>query len=280
MAFLTDCHVPSPKSEDRSKLRPQERMTQAFTSANAEKPDLFVFGGDNVMSVDHGIDEAAALEQFENWRELRQKNVAVPCAHVIGNHDIWRPKDRTTEDPKALAVEYFAMPHRFYRTDYRGWSFFLLDVFHPGAPTEIDEEQWSWLASELANASRPACIVTHTPIFSVSNIVEGGGVGKPKQIRELFLKHENVRLALSGHQHHIDRCEYDRVTYICGGAVSGAWWGGNYAHFPPAYVILDLWPDGRVESRVRYWETLPGEPPIVSPPDAFSAGSRRPHPAV
>lgn len=220
------------------------------------------------MSVDHGVDEAGALEQFENWRNLLDGNVFVPYAHVIGNHDIWRPKEETIEDPKSFAVEYFAMPHRYYRTDYRGWSFFLLDVFHPGSATQIDEEQWSWLDSELASASGPACIVTHTPIFSVSNIIESGGVGRAKEIRELFLKHENVRLALSGHQHHVDRCEYDRVVYICGGAVSGAWWNGSYAHFPPAYVILDLWPDGKVESRVCYWETAPGQSPVRSEADS------------
>lgn len=215
------------------------------------------------MSVDQGIDEAGALEQFENWAKLVREHVKVPFAHVIGNHEIWRPKGRATDDPKALAKRYFSMPHRFYRKDFRGWSFFFLDVFHPGAPTEIDEEQWAWLDSELTGTTGPACVVTHTPIFSVSNIVEGGGVGKAKEIRELFLRHENVRLSLSGHQHHVDRCEYDRVTYVCGGAVSGAWWGGNYAHFPPAYVVLDLTPEGNVHSRVHYWETKPGKPPAV-----------------
>ncbi len=263
VAFFTDAHVPHPEAPDRSKFRQQERVAQAFALANARRPGLYLFGGDNVMAVDQGNDEANALGQFENWAGLLREHVKVPFAHVIGNHDIWYPKDKDPGDRKALAVEHFQMPHRHYRMDHGGWSFFLLDVFHPGKPTEVDAEQWAWLDEELGKTTLPACLVTHTPIFSVSNIIEGGGVGKPKELRELFLKHENVRLALAGHQHHVDVCHYDRVTYVCGGAVSGAWWGGDYAHFPPAFVLLDLTPEGGVESEVVYYENKPGEKSVV-----------------
>jgi predicted phosphodiesterase len=82
----------------------------------------------------------------------------------------------------------------------------------------------------------------------------GGSVGSPKVFRELFLKHPNVRLALSGHNHMLDDCTIDHVTYICGGAVSGAWWGGDYEHFPPAFVIIDLLPNGSAIRQIIYYE--------------------------
>jgi hypothetical protein len=67
---------------------------------------------------------------------------------------------------------------------------------------------------------------------------------------------------LSGHQHWLDKCELDRVSYLCGGAVSGAWWGGEYEGFPPAFLILDLNADGTFRSETVFWETKPGEKAI------------------
>ena len=83
----------------------------------------------------------------------------------------------------------------------------------------------------------------------------GGGVGgKGFDYRVFFYKHPQVRLALSGHQHMVDCCRLDRVTYICGGAVSGGWWEGDYQHFGPVFLIFDLKPDGTFDHQEIYWE--------------------------
>ncbi len=261
--LFTDAHIPTPNADDRVKYHQQKRARQAFKAASSYKPDFWVFGGDNIMAVDQGQDEKLAMEQFDNWEMLVREEVGQPHASVIGNHDIWYPKGSTPDDRKALAKKAFQMPNRYHKAEIGGWSFFMLDVFHPGGPTEIDAEQWSWLDEELGKTSQPACVVSHTPIIGPCIQIEGGGVGGTKKIRELFLKHDNVRLALSGHQHHVDYAEYDRVTYICGGAVSAGWWGGNYSHFPPAFVVLDLSKDGYISNRTVYWETPLGEDGIV-----------------
>jgi hypothetical protein len=52
----------------------------------------------------------------------------------------------------------------------------------------------------------------------------------------------------------LDRCEIDRVTYICGGAVCGGWWEGEYEHVPPAFIIADLEPSGAVSHQAVLWE--------------------------
>lgn len=44
------------------------------------------------------------------------------------------------------------------------------------------------------------------------------------------------------------RLDYHRVTYLTDGAVCGAWWQGEYLGFPPAYVVISLYPDGSVAS--------------------------------
>jgi hypothetical protein len=65
-----------------------------------------------------------------------------------------------------------------------------------------------------------------------------------KRIVALFGEHSNVKLCLSGHIHLHERLDYNGVTYLCNGAVSGAWWAGSYRQTPPGYCVLDLFADG------------------------------------
>jgi hypothetical protein len=53
--------------------------------------------------------------------------------------------------------------------------------------------------------------------------------------------------------HQIDRCDFDRVSYVCGGAVCGNWWDGAFHRFPPAYLIFDLERDGAFKHRTVFW---------------------------
>ena len=53
------------------------------------------------------------------------------------------------------------------------------------------------------------------------------------ELTEVFRRNPLVKLCLSGHMHTCDRVEYRGVWYVCGGAVSGAWWGGSEYGFPP-----------------------------------------------
>ncbi|MDB5023833.1 MAG: metallophosphoesterase [Mucilaginibacter sp.] len=66
-------------------------------------------------------------------------------------------------------------------------------------------------------------------------------------IISLFNRHSNVRLCLSGHIHLWDKVVYNKLTYICGGAVSGAWWEGNKRETAPGYGLIDLYADGTFE---------------------------------
>lgn len=70
-----------------------------------------------------------------------------------------------------------------------------------------------------------------------------------RRIKDLFVRHPNVRLCLSGHLHLVDRVEYLGVTYLCNGAVSGAWWKGNHQECEPGYALIDLHNDGSFEHR-------------------------------
>jgi Icc protein len=63
-------------------------------------------------------------------------------------------------------------------------------------------------------------------------------------ITEVFRRHPDVKLCLSGHMRTWVRCEYRGVWYVCGGAASGAWWNGSEYGFPPCYGKFNLFADG------------------------------------
>jgi 3',5'-cyclic AMP phosphodiesterase CpdA len=257
ICFFTDAHVPMPKEDDPTPaktLEATDRLKKAFAKANTYKPQLFVFGGDNVMAVDQGNTEAHTDAQFANWSKQVKENVKVKHISVIGNHDIWVPKENKPADPKAKAVAAFSMPHRYYRHDQAGWTFLLLDVFHTSGPSGLDKEQFAWMESEVKKTTNPVCLVSHSPFFGPSLQLDGDPLGGKMELRKLLLKNPQVKLGLGGHQHWIDRCELDHMTYLTGGAVSGAWWDGPYQEFDPAFLIIDLNPKGEIKVQKVFWE--------------------------
>jgi hypothetical protein len=42
---------------------------------------------------------------------------------------------------------------------------------------------------------------------------------------------------------------YNGVTFICNGAVSGAWWEGSRRQTAPGYGIIDLYADGTFDEQ-------------------------------
>jgi len=71
-----------------------------------------------------------------------------------------------------------------------------------------------------------------------------------RRIKDLFRKHRNVQLCISGHIHLHDRVDYLGVSYFCNGAVCGGWWNGGFQEFLPSYAIVDLYDDGSFENRL------------------------------
>ncbi len=73
------------------------------------------------------------------------------------------------------------------------------------------------------------------------------------ELKDLFAQHPNVKLCLSGHLHLLDRVDYNGVTYLCNGAVSGNWWKGRHKDCDEGYAVIDLYDDGSFEHQyVKY----------------------------
>jgi len=257
VAFLTDVHLPATGQD--------ERFAKALRHAEAQKPDLVIFGGDNVFCV-NGVDKPTAQGLFDNWNSVLSKGLTVPYLTCVGNHDVWHSGSK--DDPlygSAWARKAFGMKSAQQAVVKGGWKFLILDTFVAGG---FGGAQFEWLKNQLEQTKEmPVAIVSHISILNACSFLENGIVKdgswaipgdwvttETRTYVELFAKHPNVRLCLSGHMHQIDLVELKNVKYICGGSVGGAWWGGDYLGFPPAYVLLDLKPNGEVSHKVIYWE--------------------------
>jgi len=259
---MTDIHVQTGRAADKG-------MAKALAAAESlgTKPDFIMTGGDLVMDV---MDQDAATSKglFDLFKKTLGDGTGLPVHHCIGNHDVfgWGHKKGTTpEHPeygKRMVSDALELAKPYHAFDHKGWRFYALDSIQPspgGYVGYIDEEQFDWLRRDLESkpAATPAVVVTHIPILTVTVIREtgkgfkddayqipiGGMCRGANTLTALFAKH-NVRLALSGHIHQLDRIDYRGVTFICDGAVSGGWWKGPNEGVQEGFGVLDLAPDG------------------------------------
>jgi 3',5'-cyclic AMP phosphodiesterase CpdA len=263
-AHVTDVHI----TKDQNAPAGVARMFGHMFARKDDRPELVVNTGDAVMAVDGKVTGAKAAEQIALWRAAT-KDLPVPVRSCLGNHDIWDGVGPTAEVPAelkgtALMVKTLGMPAPWYGFDHGGWRFVALNSVcnWPGFG-QLTKEHFDWLKDDLKKTPRetPVCVFSHLPILSVTSLVYGDECKRGNDnlvpgiwqhadcwaITEVFRRHPNVRLCLSGHMHTQDRCEYRGVWYVCGGAASGAWWKGAEYGFVPCYGLVTLYPDGQFD---------------------------------
>ena len=277
VAHLTDLHV-------MPELRSAAGLERALASCLEERPDLVLFGGDLIMDA-FEADLGRVRAQWKVMKSVIDANVAVPSAYLIGNHDVWGWGDVARYRGERLFGKRFAVDalglSRSYQSFRRGgWHFVLLDSVHPvegnGYTARLDEAQFAWLEAELAGVPRevPVIVVSHIPILSACAYFDGenektGSWQVPeawmhvdaRRIKDLFTRHPNVKLCLSGHIHLADRVDYLGVTYLCNGAVSGGWWRGPYQECANGYGLVDLHADGTFSHAYRTFAWTADERP-------------------
>lgn len=281
-AHLTDLHV---RANQPDLQQPEEGVVAALRHAqgHADRPELMLFTGDVIGDALYTAKEEV-LAQWAVWARIAAAEVKTPARHCLGNHDIygWAHRDRTAveRDPdfgKALALERLGLKDRHYSFDQAGWHFVVLDSMQPDFASDhryiarLDEEQFAWLARDLAATppSTPVCVLSHIPIFGAAPLLDGAneqGINwvvpgawmhiDARRIKDLFLRHPNVKACLSGHLHMEDDVTYLGVRYLCNGSVCGGWWKGKWQEFGPTYALVDFYDDGSVENTlVRYRES-------------------------
>lgn len=269
IAHLTDMHI-QPERKAGEGTAACLRHAQSLP----DKPELIITGGDTVMDSFDAPHDRTKL-QWELWKSVLKDNCSVPVESCVGNHDVWGWNKKKSgcagDEPKygkKWAAEMFGVERLYRSFDRAGWHFVLLDSVFPhgdGYIGKLDDEQLSWLETDLraVPAARPIAIVSHIPILSAAPMVRA----RPNQTGDdrllsnaevhadcrkligLFTRHRNVKLCLSGHIHEVDRIDFQGVSYLCSGAVSGNWWKGKHYDCIEGYALLDLFDDGSFENR-------------------------------
>jgi len=266
VAHVTDTHV-QPELASAQGLS----TCLAHIQAQPTKPSLIITGGDHVMdSFDAG--DARTAIQWDLFKKTWRDNCNIETVNVIGNHDCWGwNKDRSKTSGaelnwgKARFLAEIGSPALYRTVDRAGWRFILLDSIFPngnGYVGQLDEAQFAWLSQTLAEtpSTTPIVVVSHIPIVTATAMFDGKDETKrdriippglmhadAKRIVNLFRKHKNVRLCMSGHMHLNDRIDLHGVSYVCAGAVSGKWWKGANDDCVEGYTLLDLYDDGMFE---------------------------------
>lgn len=278
LAHITDIHVEPVGNSQAGMAACLEHIH------NLEDPCDFILNGGDSIGDAIGHDQASVEGQWEAWNTVLRSHCRLPIYHCIGNHDVWgldkeRSKTTGTETlyGKQWPMEQFGLTKRYYSFDQAGWHFIVLDSTFPterGYTARLDDQQFEWLAEDLAAtaSTTPVLVLSHIPIFCACAFLDGdnektGTWVVPgawmhldvRRIKNLFYQHPNVKVCLSGHIHLRDCVEYNGVTYLCNGAVCGAWWGGVYQETPPGYALLNLYDDGSFDHRyIAYAEVNEG----------------------
>lgn len=264
---FTDAHVTPGVARSEAETKRALRLGLAY------RPHVVVQGGDAIMDALHA-DKASTQAQWE-VHQCIYAGLRVPVAHVIGNHDCWTGPG-SEGDPlggKAWTLQQFGLERGYYARELsRRWKLIVLDSIElTGGGSYIGRmgaEQTAWLQQELAGTPSWMHIVlaTHIPVQTALPFTDAGlrqedgsfrvpggwGVHSDlPELNDLLLRHPNVRLALSGHNHVRDDIIDNTVRYACGGAVSGNWWDEadpGYRDTPPSFAVVDLYSDG--EARI------------------------------
>lgn len=263
VAHITDVHL-------KDKFNAPAKFAKCLHHLQQQnpKPDLILNGGDFVFDMNkENIDTINA--QWNLVTNVYKQECSIPTHSCLGNHDIWWNENNKGQAVygKQYALDRLQLAKPYHSFTQGGWKFIVLDSVHLDIDNtwyigKLGDEQFSWLENELKTTDPkiPVLVLSHIPILTATNLVDDGVVNRwvmyggdmhtdaAKLIR-LFYQHPNVKLCLSGHIHLRERLLYNNVTYICNGAVSGAWWEGNRHETAPGYGLIDLYDDGTFEEQ-------------------------------
>jgi Icc protein len=263
IAHLTDVHL-------KNDLGAPAKYVKCLHHVQEQSPkvDLILNGGDVVF--DMNKENLSTIDdQWKLTHNILKAECSLPVKYCLGNHDIWwneNSKNHTFYG-KEYSMNQLQLSKPYYSFQQGGWKFIVLDSVHLDIDQtwyigKLGDEQFDWLKKELeaTDQKTPVLIMSHIPILTATLMIEDDIVNKwtmlggdmhtdTSKIIKLIYQHPNVKLCLSGHIHMRDKVEYNNVTYICDGAVSGAWWKGNRRETAPGYGLIDLFADGTFEER-------------------------------
>ena len=258
LAHLTDVHLKNEFDAPRRYEKCLYHVQQQFP-----KVDFILNGGDVVFDMNKENLQTINA-QWALTDSVMRSSCSLPVHYCLGNHDIWWYEDDKGQSiyGKKYALDQLKLSSLYYSFINKGWKFIILDSVHLDIDGtwyigKLGEEQFGWLENELKNTPKnmPVLVMSHIPILTALLMIQDDVVNRwemlggdmhtdTAKIINLFYQYPNVKLCLSGHLHMRDKVMYNNVTYLCNGAVSGAWWKGNRRETAPGYGLIDLYADG------------------------------------
>ena len=267
IAHITDVHL----KDDLGAPKKFERCLHHIQQ-HSPKVDLILNGGDIVF--DMNKEKLSDIDaQWKLMESIMKNENDIPVKYCLGNHDVWWNEDSKDQIfyGKKYSLDRLELEKPYYSFSQNGWKFIILDSTHQDIDDtwyigKLGDMQMEWLNSELKNTPKktPILIMSHIPILTSVLMIQDNVVNRWEflggdmhtdcaQLTDLFYAYPNVKLCLSGHIHMRDKVVYNDATYICDGAVSGAWWNGIRRQTNPGYGLIDLYADGSFnESYINY----------------------------
>ncbi|WPU97236.1 metallophosphoesterase [Mucilaginibacter sp. cycad4] len=263
IAHITDVHL-------KDKFDAPARFTRCLHHLQQQTPkvDMVLNGGDIVFDMNKE-NIGTINDQWKLVQNIMKNECSLPVHYCLGNHDIWWYEDDKGQAiyGKKYALDKLQLVKPYYSMVKNGWKIIVLDSVHLDIDNtwyigKLGDEQLNWLSDELkaTDANMPVMVMSHIPILTALLMIEDDIVNKwtmlggdmhtdTAKIINLFYRYPNVKLCVSGHLHMRDKVVYNNVTYLCNGAVSGAWWEGNRRETAPGYGLIDLYADGTFEEK-------------------------------
>lgn len=263
VAHLTDVHL-------KNELEAPAKFAKCLHHVQQQSPkvDFILNGGDIVFDMNKE-NLSNINSQWKLLEDIIKAESSIPAHYCLGNHDVWWSENNKGQAVygKQYTLDKLSLAKPYYSVEKNGWKFIILDSVHLDIDNtwyigKLGDEQFAWLENELKNTNpaTPILVLTHIPILTATLMIKEKVVNRwemrggdmhtdTAKIINLFYQYPNVKICLSGHVHLRDKVEYNNVTYICNGAVSGAWWKGNNKQTAPGYGLLDLYADGSFEEK-------------------------------
>lgn len=177
-----------------------------------------------------------------------------PVLCIPGNHD----------EPDAMRRELAQAPFQYcgtYAAD--GWQFIMLDSYDPGhVGGRLTMRELERLDAALASSSAHAMVcLHHHPVEMGSRWLDGIGVANAGDFWRVIDSHSHVRAIAWGHVHQVYDSDRSGVRLFATPSTCAQFLPKSERYAidsrPPAYRRFELHPDGRIDSEVRWVESLP-----------------------
>jgi Icc protein len=172
-----------------------------------------------------------------------------PVLCIPGNHD----------EPAAMERELRGEPFRICGAHrIGGWQFVMLDSYESGhVGGRLSGRELARLDAALAGSDAPAIVcLHHHPVAMGSIWLDGIGLANADEFWRIIDAHTAVRAVLWGHVHQVYDDVRGRVRLLATPSTGAQFLPASERYAvdsrPPAYRLLDLSDDGRIETAVRW----------------------------